>query len=94
MVEILTLNRNYEGIVRGMELERSSKETLDYVAHLTWIQVLKSNWLRKSVLKRFGTFPKFVFTILSKDEFQYIWFMHIYGISNSSATFSPNPVSF
>ena len=58
MVEILTLNRNYEGIVRATELEQSSKETLDYVAHLTWIQVLKSNWFRKSVLKRFGTLPK------------------------------------
>ena len=58
MVEILTLNRNYEGIVRATELEQSSKETLDYMAHLTWIQVLKSNWLRKSVLKRFSTLPK------------------------------------
>ena len=26
MVEILTLNRNYEGIVRATELEQSSKE--------------------------------------------------------------------
>ena len=35
MVEILTLNRNYEGIVRATELEQSLKETLDYMAHLT-----------------------------------------------------------
>ena len=57
MVEILTLNRNFEGILRATELEQSSKETLDYMAHLTWIQVLKSNWFRISVLKRFGTLP-------------------------------------
>ena len=30
-MEILTLNRNYEGIVRATELEQSSKETLDYM---------------------------------------------------------------
>ena len=60
MVEILTLNRNFEGILRATELEQSLKETLDYniMAHLTWIQVLKSKWFRKSVLKRFGTLPK------------------------------------
>ena len=75
-MEILTLNRNFESIVRATELEQSLKETLDYMAHLTWIQVLKSNWFRKSVLKRFGTLPKKIpFTILSKDDtcfqFQY-----------------------
>ena len=45
-------------LIPAMELKRSSKETLDYMAHLTWIRVLKSNWFRKSVLKRFGTLPK------------------------------------
>ena len=41
-----------------MELEQSSKEILDYMAHLMWIRVLESNWFRKSVLKRFGTLLK------------------------------------
>ena len=58
MVEILTLNCNFEGILRVTELEQSLKETLDYIAHLTRIQVLKSNWFRKSVLKQYGTLPK------------------------------------
>ena len=53
----MTLNRNYEGIVRAMELEQSSKETLDYMAHLTWIQVLKSNWFRK--FTKLGLFMTF-----------------------------------
>ena len=39
MVEILTLDCNFEGILRATELEQSSKETLDYMAHLTWIQL-------------------------------------------------------
>ena len=50
MVKILTLDCNFEGILRATELEQSLKETLDYTAHLTWIQVLKSNWFRKSKL--------------------------------------------
>ena len=58
MVEILTLDCNFEGILRATELEQSSKEILDYMAHLMWIQVLKSNWFRKSFLKRFSTLPK------------------------------------
>ena len=58
MVEILTLDCNFEDILRATELEQNSKETLDYMARLTWIQVLKSNWFRKSVLKRFSTLPK------------------------------------
>ena len=56
MVEILTLDCNFEGILRATELEQSLKETLDYMACLTWIQVLKSNWFRKFVVKRFSTF--------------------------------------
>ena len=58
MVEILTFDCNFEGILRATELEQSPKETLDYMARLMWIQVLKSNWFRKSVLKRFSTLPK------------------------------------
>ena len=56
-----------------MELEQSSKETLDYMAHLTWIRVLKSNWFGKSVLKRFGTLPKknLVYKIDICFHFQY-----------------------
>ena len=42
-VENLTLNCYFEGLNPAMELKRSSKETLDYMAHLTWIRVLKSN---------------------------------------------------
>ena len=41
-------NGYFEGLVPAMELKRSSKETLDYIAHLTWIRVLKSSWFRKS----------------------------------------------
>ena len=57
-MENLTLDCYFEGLIPAMELKQSSKETLDYMAHLTWIRVLKSNWFRKSVLKRFGTLPK------------------------------------
>ena len=57
MVKFLTLNCNFEGLVSPTELEQSSSETLDYMAHLTLICVLKLNWFGKSVLKRFGTLP-------------------------------------
>ena len=77
-MKFLTLNvGNFEGlaIVSPTELEQSSSETLDYMAHLTWICVLKSNWFGKSVPKRFGTLPKNVIHKLSKDvtcfQFQY-----------------------
>ena len=58
MVRFFTLNGNIEGLLSPMELEQSSNVTLDYIAHLTWNCVLKSNWFGKSVLKRFGTLPK------------------------------------
>ena len=58
MVKFLTLNGNFEGLLSPTELEQSLNETLDYIAHLTWNCVLKSNWFGKSVLKRFGTLPK------------------------------------
>ena len=58
MVKFLTLNEILRGLLQATELEQSLQETLDYMAHLTWIQVLKSNSFRKSVLKRFGTLPK------------------------------------
>ena len=59
-MENLTLNCYFEGLIQATELKQSSKETLDYMAHLVlvWIRVLKSNWFRKSVLKQFGTMPK------------------------------------
>ena len=34
-VEFLTINCIFEGLLSATELEQSSKETLDYVAHLT-----------------------------------------------------------
>ena len=56
-VEFLTINCIFEGLLSATELEQSSKETLDYVAHLTWIHVSNSQRFRKTVLKRFGTLP-------------------------------------
>ena len=58
MVNFLTLNGNFEGLLSPTELEQSSSETLDYIARLAWNCVPKSNWFSKSVLKRFGTLPK------------------------------------
>ena len=58
MVKFLTLSSSFKGLLSPTELEQSSSETLDYMAHLTWNCVLKSNWFGKSVLKRFGTLPK------------------------------------
>ena len=58
MIKFWTLNDNFEGLLSPTELEQSSSETLDYMAHLTWICPLKSNWFGKSVLKRFVTLPK------------------------------------
>ena len=59
MVKFLTLNCNCEGLVSPTELEQSSSETLDYMAHLALICALnyKLNWFEKSVLKQFGTLP-------------------------------------
>ena len=55
---MVKLNANFEGLLSPTELEQSSSETLDYIAHLTWNCVLKSNWFRKSVIKQFDTLPK------------------------------------
>ena len=72
----MTLSGNFEGLLSVTELEQSSKETLNYITHLTRIYVPNSQRFRKSVLKQFGTLPKkTVFTKLSKDgtyfPFQY-----------------------
>ena len=43
MVKFWTLNGIIRSLLQAMELERSSQETRNYMAYLTWIRVLKSN---------------------------------------------------
>ena len=43
MVKFWTLNDIIGSLLQATELEQSSQETLDYMAYLTWIRVLKSN---------------------------------------------------
>ena len=93
MVKFLTLNCNFEGLVSPMELEQSSSETLDYMAYLTFLSRTGSENLSYSDL---ALCLKMSYTKLSKDAYLLsisVWFMHMHGISNSSATFSPNLAS-
>ena len=43
MVKFWTLNGIIRSLLQATELEQSLQETLDYMAYLTWIRVLKSN---------------------------------------------------
>ena len=92
----MTLSGNFEGLLSAMELEQSSKETLDYMVFFYMNLRSQLTTIQKSVLKRFGTLSKTVFTKLSKDD-TYFQFQYdsciLSGISNSSATFSPSLAS-
>ena len=57
-IKILTLNDNFEGLPGATELEQSSHETLDHLAHLSCVRVLNSQQFKNSGAKRFGTLPK------------------------------------